>query len=293
MKTKKDNSYLIILFACLASITAIACGSIYLKGQKKSDNNSPTATSEDKVMQNDYDHFPDEDESTTAYQTVMTQPNDMADDDEDDNFSDNADDKDNNNKNTNNNNKENNSANSSNAEAADKKDTITSDTPDDNQSDFNNDNAVDAQAVAAPASLPFSEEKTLFWPVDGNILLEYNMESTIYFPTLDVYKCNPALVIQSDVDTPVKSCTQSIVEEIGFQEEIGNYVTVSLGDGYNLTYGQLDKVNVEQGQEVNASDVIGYIASPTKYYTKEGCNLYLKLTKDDAAIDPLDYLCYQ
>lgn len=284
MKTKKDNSYLIILFACLASITAIACGSIYLKGQKKSDNNPGTVTTEDKVLQNDYDHFQDENESTTAYQTVMTKPNDALNNEEDDNSDDNTDSPDDNSNETQ-------QVNSS--DVKDNNEDSPSDTPADEQNNSDYDNAGDAQPVAAPAALPFNEDKTLFWPVDGNILLEYNMESTIYFPTLDVYKCNPALVIQSDVDTPVKSCTQSIVEEIGFQEEIGNYVTVSLGDGYKLTYGQLDKINVEQGQEVNASDVIGYVASPTKYYSKEGCNLYLKLTKDDAAIDPLDYLCYQ
>lgn len=272
MKTKKDNSYLIILFACLASITAIACGSIYLKGQKKPSDNTETITTEDKVMQNDYDHFLDEEESTTAYQTVMTKPDDASENNDKDTDSDNT---------------------------ADKKEETTKDQQDnsspknDSSSDAPDDNPEDMQPVAAPASLPFSQDKTLFWPVDGNILLEYNMESTIYFPTLDVYKCNPALVIQADVDTPVKSCNQSIVKEIGFQEEIGKYVTVSLGDGYKLTYGQLDKINVEEGQEIKASDVIGYIASPTKYYTKEGCNLYLKLTKDDTAIDPLDYLCYQ
>ena len=282
MKTKKDNSYLIILFACLASITAIACGSIYLKGQKKSDNNQGATTTEEKVLQNDYDHFQDEYESTTAYQTVMTKPDDNLNNGEDDNSSNNTASPDENDK------KQGNSS-----DIEDDNTDLTPDTPAYNENDYSNDNPVDAQPVAAPAALPFNEEKTLFWPVDGNILLEYNMESTIYFPTLDVYKCNPALVIQSDVDTPVKSCTQSIVEEIGYQEEIGNYVTVSLGDGYKLTYGQLDKINVEEGQEVNASDVIGYIASPTKYYSKEGCNLYLKLTKDDTAIDPLDYLCYQ
>lgn len=257
MKTKKDNSYLIILFACLASITAIACGSIYLKGQKDADEEPITVTTENKMLKNDYDHFLDEEETTTAYQTVMQERPDTID----------------------NSDIENETEEDWNSKAMD--------------NDEATDSSIEVQPVAASTSLPFSQDKTLFWPVDGNIVLEYNMDSTIYFPTLDVYKCNPALVIQSEENTPVKSCNQSLVEEIGYEEEIGNYVTVSLGDGYQLTYGQLENVNVSQGQEVACGDIIGYVAAPTKYYSKEGCNLYLKLTKDDTAIDPLDYLCYE
>ena len=41
----------------------------------------------------------------------------------------------------------------------------------------------------------------MLWPARGNVLLDYSMDSTIYFPTLEQYKCNPGLVIQSEVST--------------------------------------------------------------------------------------------
>ena len=35
------------------------------------------------------------------------------------------------------------------------------------------------------------------WPVNGNILLDYNMDQTVYFPTLDQYKLSPAIAVQA------------------------------------------------------------------------------------------------
>lgn len=53
-----------------------------------------------------------------------------------------------------------------------------------------------AGAVEAPV-LSFSEETQMEWPVNGNILLDYNMDQTVYFPTLDQYKLSPAISVQA------------------------------------------------------------------------------------------------
>ena len=39
--------------------------------------------------------------------------------------------------------------------------------------------------------------------------------------------------------------------------------------------------------------LIGYIGNPSKYYTVEGANLYMKMTHDGTPVDPLDYLNYE
>ena len=41
------------------------------------------------------------------------------------------------------------------------------------------------------------------WPVDGNILMDYNMDQTVYFPTLDQYKLSPAIAVQAVEGAPV------------------------------------------------------------------------------------------
>ena len=68
---------------------------------------------------------------------------------------------------------------------------------------------------------------------------------------------------------------------------------MALGDGYTITYGQLEDVTAEKGDTVNAGDVFAKTAAPTKYYTVEGDNLYLEMEKDGVPVDPLDYIDYE
>ena len=63
-------------------------------------------------------------------------------------------------------------------------------------------------SAAQALVLDFTADSRMLWPVRGNVLLDYSMDKTIYFPTLDQYKCNPGIVIQSDVSTPVEAPCQ-------------------------------------------------------------------------------------
>jgi len=127
-------------------------------------------------------------------------------------------------------------------------------------------------------------------PVAGDVLLKYSMDKSVYFATLDQYKYNPAMLIQSEVDTPVTAAADCVVTKIGSNEEIGTYVVMSLGGDYELTYGQLKSLEVSEGDTVKAGEIIGYVNDPTKYYVVEGDNLYVKLTKGGEPVDPLDYI---
>lgn len=152
-----------------------------------------------------------------------------------------------------------------------------------------------AQAGAGPDAaaglvLNFAQTQSMMWPVEGNVLLDYNMDSTVYFPTLDQYKCNPGLVIQGDVSQPVSAPANARVVESGTNEEIGNYLVLDLGDDYLLTCGQLKEVQAVEGEYLERGQVLGYVAEPTKYYTLEGPNVFLELMKDGKTADPLDYL---
>lgn len=138
--------------------------------------------------------------------------------------------------------------------------------------------------------LMFSEEDVLSWPVDGNVIIPYSMEQTVYFSTLDQYKYNPALVIAGEVGEEVWSATDGEVTAITENAQTGTTVKVNLGDGYEAIYGQLGEVHVEQGDRIDEGVLIGYLGEPTKYYSVEGCNLYFQLLKDGEPVNPLHYL---
>ena len=143
--------------------------------------------------------------------------------------------------------------------------------------------------TAAASPLAYNGTDRLSWPVQGNVILDYSMDSTIYFPTLDQYKCNPALIIQGDVSDPVAAPAKAQVTEVGSNEEIGNYVVLDLGSGYTAVCGQLKDVQVAQNQYVAKDTTLGYVAEPTKYYSVEGNNVYFELMHNGEPVDALDY----
>ena len=151
--------------------------------------------------------------------------------------------------------------------------------------------ALEAGAVANQSlALNFTEADKLMWPVRGNVIIGYSMDTTTYFPTLEQYKVCPANVIQSDVSTPVSAPADARVLEIGSNEEIGNYVRLDLGNEYTAICGQLKEIPVVENEYLHKGDVIGYIAEPTKYYSVEGINLYFEFQHAGEPVDALDYL---
>ena len=133
----------------------------------------------------------------------------------------------------------------------------------------------------------FDIEKGLLWPVSGDVILKYSVNNTVYFKTLAQYKCNPAIAITADEGTKVKSAAAGTVKKIETSDELGNIVTVDIGSGYTVTYGQMSNISVKEGQSVKEGDELGKVAKPTKYYSEEGSNLYFQVMENDKTVDPM------
>jgi membrane proteins related to metalloendopeptidases len=143
------------------------------------------------------------------------------------------------------------------------------------------------QTTGKAQILHFSED--LLWPMEGNVIINYSMDSTVYFPTLDQYKYNPAVIIAGEVNDKVYAVAKGQIKSIENDEVTGCTVTVDLGDGYEAVYGQLKELNFAKGDYVEAGHVLGYVGEPTKYFTVEGSNLYFELDKDGTPVDPVAY----
>ena len=143
-------------------------------------------------------------------------------------------------------------------------------------------------AVTTP-NLHFPIEEGMLWPMDGNVIMNYSMDATIYHATLDQYKYNPAIIIAGAVNSKVFAVAQGQIVDISQNEVTGTTVTVDLGDGYRAIYGQLKEMNFKKGDYVEKGHVIGYVSEPTKYFSVEGSNLYFELQKDGNPIDPIAY----
>ena len=144
-------------------------------------------------------------------------------------------------------------------------------------------------AVVSP-TVSFASTQELQWPVAGKVLMDYSMDSTVYFATLDQYKYNPALIIAGAVNDRVVAASDGQVIGVDTTAETGQTVTIGRGDSYQAIYGQLKELEVSAGDYVSQGDTIGYLAEPTKYYSVEGANLYFAMTKEGKPVNPMDYI---
>ena len=85
---------------------------------------------------------------------------------------------------------------------------------------------------------------------------------------------------------PAKGKVTSIKEDT----QTGVTVTMDIGGGYEIVIGQLDGVNVNEGDTVDRGELIGYVAEPSKYYVVEGPNVYFQMLKDGQPVNPLEYM---
>lgn len=138
--------------------------------------------------------------------------------------------------------------------------------------------------------LSFEPKKNVEWPIEGSVLLDYSMESTIFFPTLQQYQYNPAMVLSGNVNDKVYFIAKGKITNIETNEVTGCTVTQDLGNGYTAIYGQLKELNFDVGEMVEAGQVVGYINEPTKYYAVEGSNVYFQILKDGVPMDPEEIL---
>lgn len=152
---------------------------------------------------------------------------------------------------------------------------------------------LSSEAAAQIKALKFNKDSELLWPVQGSIILPYDMENTVYYSTLDEYKCNPGLVIQSVKGTAVKAAADGVITKIEENDELGVYIKQAVGNDYIATYGQIVNPEVAAGDFVEAGQTIAYVNEPTRYYTKEGDNIYFAISKGDEPVDPLNFINYE
>lgn len=126
----------------------------------------------------------------------------------------------------------------------------------------------------------------LTWPIDGDILITYSMDQPVYFSTLGQYKCNPALIIAGTENADVVSACDCTITKVERSEETGLTIVAKSGT-YTYIYGQLANPKVAKGDVVKEGDIIASLATPTKSYSMEGCNLYFQVKDDGSSVNPL------
>ncbi|MBQ9610749.1 MAG: peptidoglycan DD-metalloendopeptidase family protein [Lachnospiraceae bacterium] len=152
------------------------------------------------------------------------------------------------------------------------------------------DGTIVADGVELQVSLAYDGEQSLVWPLNGNVILPFSMDTTVYFQTLDAYRCNRGMLIQGAEGDNVSAAYEGVVTSIEETKEFGTVVKVDMGNGYEATYGQLMNVCVAVGDAVSVGQNIAEIGPVSSYYTKEGPHLYFEITKDGVPVNPISLI---
>lgn len=135
--------------------------------------------------------------------------------------------------------------------------------------------------------LVFNEEAGLVWPIEGEVIMEFSGDSMVYYKTLGQFMKSDKILIGAAVGDRVKACASGTIKDITSTRETGKTVTISIGSGYNVIYGELDNITVKKGDTVKAGQIIGTVAVPSGYYSREGTNLYFKVMEGDKPVNPM------
>lgn len=152
---------------------------------------------------------------------------------------------------------------------------------------------LSSEAAAQIKTLKFNKNSKLIWPVEGSIIMPYDVKNTVYYATLDEYKTNPGIVIQSSKGTAIKAAADGVITKITQDDELGVVISQAVGNDYIVNYGQTINPEVKEGSFVEAGQTIAYVNQPTKYYSKEGDNIYFSVERNGKTKDPLNYIDYE
>ena len=176
------------------------------------------------------------------------------------------------------------------AEASAKDAAVTENEPAEAAEDEPEADTEEAEMAGNVLNAGYSSENVMSWPVRGEVIMDYSMDKTIYYPTLQEYKCNPSILIQSEEGTDVAAAFSGTVADVYHDAQLGTVLEMSLGNGYEAYYGQLENVDVAVGDTVRQGQIIGTVSTPTRFYSIEGSHLNFRVTRDGEPVDPLDYL---
>ncbi|MBR1816087.1 MAG: peptidoglycan DD-metalloendopeptidase family protein [Lachnospiraceae bacterium] len=152
------------------------------------------------------------------------------------------------------------------------------------------DGTIVADGVELQVSLAYDGEQSLVWPLNGNVILPFSMDTTVYFQTLDAYRCNRGMLIQGAEGDNVAAAYEGVVSSIEETKEFGTVVKIDMGNGYEATYGQLMNVCVAVGDAVSVGQNIAEVGPVSSYYAKEGPHLYFEITKDGVPVNPISLI---
>ncbi|MEA4932380.1 MAG: M23 family metallopeptidase [Lawsonibacter sp.] len=129
------------------------------------------------------------------------------------------------------------------------------------------------------------------WPVKGEILRDFSVETLSPDPTLGDWRTHGALDIAAAMGVEVLAMGAGTVTEVYEDGLMGTTVVIDHGNGLSTTYCNLaGQPTVEPGDTVETGTIIGAVGDTAIAESGLASHLHLEAWLNGELVDPVDYL---
>jgi len=120
------------------------------------------------------------------------------------------------------------------------------------------------------------------WPTKGGRISSYFGKRND--PFTGIQSSHSGVDIANYKGAPVYAAAPGVVTSTGYSSVLGNYISISMGQGYTTVYGHLSVIQTKAGRRVFAGQQIGQVGS-TGYST--GPHLHFSAYRNNRLLDPM------
>jgi murein DD-endopeptidase MepM/ murein hydrolase activator NlpD len=126
--------------------------------------------------------------------------------------------------------------------------------------------------------------KIEYMPIEGNIVNNFGMKLNEATKKEELYK---GIDISGKSGASVKAIYDGTVATITNDKTIGFSIVIDHNNGFKTTYSRLKEVKVKEGEMVTQGSIIALLGNNSN---SKDPRLYFELTKNNKAVNPIDYL---
>ncbi len=148
-------------------------------------------------------------------------------------------------------------------------------------------------AAETKAEQPAQEpaKSVFFAPVEGEAVAAFSASELSYNAALDDWRTHNGVDLSAHLGDGVYAAKDGEVLSVSNDLLLGTTVTLNHGDGMMTVYANLSPdLEVEQGQRVNAGQMIGTVGETALGERNEGAWLHFAVLKNGESVDPMPYL---
>ena len=132
---------------------------------------------------------------------------------------------------------------------------------------------------------------TFTWPVKGDILAGFSLETLCYDETMGDFRTHSGVDIAASAGSQVVAMARGTVEKVYEDAWMGTTVIISHPGGLESVYCNLSaSPTVSEGDEVTRGQVLGTVGGTALAEVGMDSHLHLEMWEDTTAVDPMDYL---